>query len=81
MVVDEIATGQKRHFSSHMYRYTSSCGYEMCIHTHVMTVYLIQGTARKLPRWTPGEQLWTQYWCGIPVCCKYLSVVVGPGGS
>ena len=44
MVVDEIVTGQKRHFNSYMYRYISSCVYEMRIHTHVMTVYLIQGT-------------------------------------
>ena len=35
----------------------------------------------KLPRWTPGEQLWTQHWCGVPVCCTHPSVGVGPGSS
>ena len=46
-----------------------------CVPTHVMTVYLTQGTGNYQARWTPaaGEHLWTQHWCGIPVCCKYLS--------
>ena len=48
-----------------------------CVHTHVMT----DTGNSKLLRWTHGEQLWTQHWCGVPVCCKHLSVGVGPGSS
>ena len=51
----------------------------MCTYTCYES--LLNTGNRKLPRWTPGKQLWTQHWCGIPVCCKYLSVGVGPGNS
>ena len=73
-------------FDSCMFRYTSIW---MCTYTcHVMTVYLIQGTGNTI-RWTPGEQSWTQHWCpfgyvegsGEHVCCKHLSIGVGPGSS
>ena len=42
MVVDEIASGQKRHFNSYMYRYTSSCVYEMCTYTCYDSLPIIQ---------------------------------------
>ena len=76
-VVDEIFTGWKgRKFSILVCMSVAVC--TRYVHTYVMTVYLQDQENYQAGLMVNSR---AQHWCGIPVCCKYLSVGVGPGSS